>query len=104
MLTRIPLPLFTVFNMGDPPTITVPKVLTNMTFPNGGKGGGPTWENSHIFPFFIGERPLCTSAALRLAKFLMRTCIRVIRSITAVNFLSKVMHHNCHIWLKPCLA
>ena len=25
--TRIPLPFFTVFNMGDPPTINVPKVL-----------------------------------------------------------------------------
>ena len=52
MLTRIPLPLFTVFNMGDPPTITVPKVLTNMTFPNGGKGGGPTWEKFPHFPVF----------------------------------------------------
>ena len=25
--TQIPLPFFTVFNMGDPPTINVPKVL-----------------------------------------------------------------------------
>ena len=44
--TRIPLPFFTVFNMGDPPTINVPKVLKckinqtnfNMTFPNRGEG------------------------------------------------------------------
>ena len=44
------LPFFTVFNMGDPPTINVSKVLKckinhnffllkNMTFPNGGEGG-----------------------------------------------------------------
>ena len=57
-----PTSIFTVFNMGDPPTINVPKVknckinhnfflLKNMTFPNGGEGGSPTWEDSHIFPF-----------------------------------------------------
>ena len=58
MLTRIPLPLFTVFNMGDPPTITVPKVLTNMTFPNGGKGGGPDLGKIPKFSrFLLGSVP-----------------------------------------------
>ena len=65
--TRIPLPFFTVFNMGDPPTINVPKVLKckinhnfflkNMTFPNGGEGS-PTWEKFPHFPvFFWGNVP-----------------------------------------------
>ena len=57
--TKIPLPFFTVFNMGDPPEINVSKVLKckinhnffslkNMTFPN---------KNSHIFPFFSANVP-----------------------------------------------
>ena len=60
--TRIPLPFFSVFNMGDPPTINVPKVLkckinhnfflTNMSFPNRGEGGPRLGKNSHIFLFF----------------------------------------------------
>ena len=62
--TQIPLPFFTVFNMGDPPTINVSKVLKckinhnffslkNMTFPNGGRGGSPTWEKFPHFPVFF---------------------------------------------------
>ena len=62
--TRIPLPFFTVFNMGDPPTINVPKVLkckinhnffllTNMTFPNWGEGS-LSWEKFPPFPVLAG--------------------------------------------------
>ena len=38
--TQIPLPFSIVFNIGDPSTINVPKVLKckNMTFPNWGEG------------------------------------------------------------------
>ena len=46
----MPLPFFTVFNIGDPPTKNVPKMqnkpyffllLKNIIFPNGGRGGVP---------------------------------------------------------------
>ena len=60
--TQIPLPFFTVFNMGDPPTINVSKVLKckinhffllkNMTFPNGGEGGVPDLGRFPHFPVF----------------------------------------------------
>ena len=49
--TRIPLPFFTVFNMGDLPKINwkigkkIPK--------QGGGGGPPFGKNSHIFPLFF---------------------------------------------------
>ena len=64
--TQIPHPSFTVFNMGDPPTINISKVLKckiNHNFfssqtwgsQTGGRGrGGPRHgKNSHIFPFFL---------------------------------------------------
>ena len=56
---------FTVFNMGEPPTINVPTVLkckinhilffTNMGFPNLGEGvaGVPTWEKFPHFPIYF---------------------------------------------------
>ena len=59
--TRIPLPFFTVFNMGDPPK-KGPKMQNKPYFflkktchsQTGGSGGGPPLgKNSHIFPFFF---------------------------------------------------
>ena len=32
-------------------------LLTNMTFPNGGRGGPRHGKNSHIFPFFLEDVP-----------------------------------------------
>ena len=51
--TRIPLSFFTVFNMGDPPTINVPKVLKCKINHNFYGGGPRLGKNSHIFPFFF---------------------------------------------------
>ena len=55
--TRIPLPFFTVFNMGDPPTINVPIGPHKHVIPKqGGRGGGlRLGKNSHIFPFFLED-------------------------------------------------
>ena len=43
--------VFTVFNMGDPPTING---KIGKKFPNRGEGGGsPTWEKFPHFPVFF---------------------------------------------------
>ena len=59
--TRIPFPFFTVFNMGDPPTINVPKVLKckkKHDIPKLGGGGVPDLGKTSTFScFFLGGHP-----------------------------------------------
>ena len=100
--TRIPLPFFTVFNMGDPPTINVPKVLKckinhNSFFSHkhviskrGEGGGSPTWEKFPHFPVFflsIGECLLLyydTKTLLYL--ILISELVNIILLVTMVHY------------------
>ena len=69
-----PTSIFTVFNMGDPPTINVPKVLKckinhnlfshKRVISKQGGGGSATWEKFPHFPVFFWETSLIRCCSL----------------------------------------
>ena len=90
--TRIPLPFFTVFNIGDPPL----KCKKNMIFflkqtchsQTGGRGS-PTWEKFPHFPvFFLGERPLVVCLTL------IKKAAHATKNIPTVEFCLKNLRNG----------
>ena len=72
-------------------------LLTNMTFPNRGEGGSPTWEKFPHFPFFFCLRPFAFCWKNPFPSFL-EVGTRFIFMISIIQNLQKHICSISNVW------